>query len=215
MKKTIIGSALFMGAMVMSHAEFPAEGVALLGRESSHKVSSLKKALLQASTEWEKLSLVDLMFEFICLADISNSPNAAEVLSMPYSKYFSADRSARYVATESSIGTLDPYAFVYMIRPSAEMERLLSGEFEKKNWPRLYFPATRDEYERHWRDMHALAWMYLDAKNNPRMVVLPTRMANPIAYPTNMPLYDEHGEPNEAFFVQWQQNIYDRFTGKP
>jgi hypothetical protein len=132
MRKVIIGCVLFTGAALMSYAEFPADGVRLLRRESSDKVSSLKKALTQTTTEWERLSLVDLMFEFICLADMSNSPNAAEVFSMPYAKYFNVDRSARYVATESSIGTIDPYGLVFMIRPSMEMERLLGREFEKK-----------------------------------------------------------------------------------
>lgn len=198
----------------MGCAEFPVEGIASLRRESSEKISSLKKALPQTATEWERLSLVDLMFEFICLADMSNSPNAAEVFSMPYAKYFNVDRSARYVATESSIGTIDPYGLVFMIRPSMEMERLLGGEFEKKNWSRPYRPASRDEYDHHWREMHTLAWMYLEAKNNPRMIVLPSRMASPIAYPVDVPLYKQNGEPNEEFFVRWNQNIYERFAGK-
>jgi hypothetical protein len=155
----------------MSYAEFPIEGVKFLRKESSYKVNSLKKALPQTSTEWERLSLLDLMFEFVCLADISNSPNATEVFSMPYAKYFNVDRSARFVATEGSIGTIDPYAFVGMIRPSTEMKHLLSGEFEKKNWSHPYRPATRGEYDRHWKNMHALAWMYLEAKNNPQIVI--------------------------------------------
>lgn len=199
----------------VGYAEFPADGIALLRKESSDKISSLKKALPNTTTERERLSLVDLMFEFICLADISNSPNASGVLSMPYAKHFSVDRSARYVATGTTISSIDPYELVFMIRPAIDMERLLDGTYEKQDWTLPYHPVVKnDEYYRLWQEMHTLADMYLEAKNNPRLVVLPAPMANPIAYPTNVPLYKQNGEPNEAFFVQWNKNIYDRFAKK-
>jgi hypothetical protein len=190
------------------------EDVAYLKREANHKVECWRKSLGDVCGLKGREYLLNRAIGFIVLLDITSASNAADVMATPYFRFLIPSSDTRaYTESEWLYDKLPIDTLYYIATPSERAASILDSAQEGtyREIPR----TDEKEYEYATENLGPLAGMFLVACADPTVAFpdFPEENKRGIKYwPTDIPVWDDHGKPNREFFTKYYKNLRAGFV---